>query len=364
MQDDTFAFFVGFKRPHLGFFVPDRFLDLYPADVPLAAVRAPVADFPRSGWYPNGEIRGYPDISPVTLPNSSFPGMLRDEKHAELRRAYYASVSMMDDSGGKLVDALDAAPRVANSTWIVFTSDHGYQLGEHGNFGKETLEENTARVPLIIVPPAGPAGDSFLRGATVGPDQGAFVSMLDLYPTFAELFNLTVPDGQLDGSSLVPLLRGENGSGQFDAAFSQIVRQEPAGGTCRSPDEDLYLQPHPSDSDPPRCGRMTAPGVANCTMGLSVRVISWRYVVWVEFDFGAAATNGLTGPRWSLPNCIRGEELYDHAADDDGDGLGDNDFDTSEAVNVAHLPAFATIKTQLLELVKAEYPEPAAGNGR
>lgn len=75
-----FAFFVGFKRPHLGFQVPERFLELYPADVPLAAHRMP-ADGPASS---NGEIRSFHDVPPFVEPNATFPGRLRDAKHGEL----------------------------------------------------------------------------------------------------------------------------------------------------------------------------------------------------------------------------------------------------------------------------------------
>ena len=359
-----FAFFAGFKRPHLGFQVPDRFLDLYPADVPLAAVRAPVPGFPPAGWSVNGEIRGYADVDPFVIPNKTFPGMLRDDKHAELRRAYYASVSLMDDNLGKLLDALEASG-LRNNTWITFTGDHGWQLGEHGNWAKVTLEENVARVPLIVVPPTGPAGAGFLRNVTIGAADGAFVSLLDLYPTLAELLNLTaVPAGQLDGASLVPLLRGQAPGGRHAAAFTQITRQEP---NCADPDT-LGLPPTlAADSDPARGGGGSAAAAAaaaavtaapNCTMGLSVRVLNWRYVAWVSFDYGAAETNGVgVGPRWSEAGSIRGEELYSHADDDAGDGRRNNDFDASENSNVAADPAFASVKAGLLALLQKEFPE-------
>ena len=215
---------------------------------------------------------------------------------------------------------LEAAPGLRESTWIFFTGDHGYQLGEHGNWAKITLHENTARVPLIVVPPTGPAGAGFLRNATVGAAEGAFVSLLDLFPTIAELLNLTVPAGQLDGRSLVPLLRGQGGGGAFDAAFTQISREEP---NCAQPDADAVPARHPSDSDGPS---MVAPGAAaaaNCSMGLAVRTKSWRYAAWTRFAYGAAATNGAgVGPLWSAPDAIVGEELYSHEADDAGDERG------------------------------------------
>ena len=353
---EPFAFFTGFKRPHLGFQVPDRFLELYDEQVPLAAVRAPVPGFPRAGWYSNGELGGFSDIPAAELPNASWPGMLRDAKHSELRRAYYAAVSLMDDSLGRVLDALEAAPGLRENTWLVFTADHGYELGEHGNWCKTTLQENTARVPLVIVPPTGPAGAGFVTNVTIGAAEGAFVTLLDIFPTFAELFNLSVPAGQLDGTSLVPLLRGLPGSGAFDAAFSQISR---AGANCSEPDASAAPLPHPDDSDgPTAAAARPASTAASCPMGLAVRTRGWRYVAWVSFDYGAAATNGAgVGPRWSAPGALLGEELYDHSADDAGDGRGDNDFDASENANLAADPAHAAVKAQLLALLKAEFPE-------
>jgi hypothetical protein len=349
-----FAFFTGFKRPHLGFQVPDRFLQMYPADVPLAQVRQPVDGFPPAAWSENGEIGGYSDIAPFVIPNATFPGMLRDAKHPELRRAYYASVSLMDDNLGRVLDALEAAPGLRDNTWLFFTGDHGWSLGEHGNWAKITLEENVARIPLIVVPPTGPAGAGFLRNVTIGAKEGAFVGMLDLYPTIAELLNLTVPAGQLDGKSLVPLLRGESANGSFDAAFTQITRQET---NCIQPDEGMAPPAHPSDSDGP-LARAGAPGAANCSMGMAVRVKGWRYAAWTRFNYGVPDKNGAgVGPLWSSPGAIVGEELYSHEADDAGDERGDNDFDTSDIVNLAGDPAHAAIKATLLALLKKEFPE-------
>ena len=159
------------------------------------------------------------------------------------------------------------------------------------------------------------------------------------------------PPIQLDGRSLVRLLRGEAASGAFDAAFTQIARQD---SKCVSPDA-LAGAAHALDSDPP-ASSLHAPGAAaNCTMGLSVRVHSWRYAAWVDYNYGTPTKPA--GPRWSAPGAIRGEELYDHTADDEGGGSADNNMDTSELVNVAGMPAYAAIQAQLRALVVAEFPE-------
>ena len=88
-----------------------------------------------------------------------------------------------------------------------------------GNWAKQQLFEASLRVPLIIAPPSAPAtssssgttgGDAWLRNVTIGPSD-AFVEALDLFPTLAELLGAApaVPPGQLQGRSLVPLLRAQ-----------------------------------------------------------------------------------------------------------------------------------------------------------
>jgi len=375
-SEKPFALFTGFKRPHLGFQVPQRFLDYYPESVPLSTFRVPSENFPRDAWAANGEIRGFKNLAPYVLENITLPGMLNDTIHSELRRAYYAAVTLMDDNLGKVLDVYEQSG-LQNNTWIVFMSDHGYQLGEHGNWAKITLHENTARVPLIIVPPTGPAGNGYLRNVSIGSPEGAFVSLLDLFPTLSEIFNLSsaIPNNQLAGTSLVPLLqnksfhhRNHSSSSSFSASFTQIVRGDEGVSNCLNPDQDFALRLNVNNSDKPRVvddySHYANNGLAqqpNCTMGLSVRIKNWRYSAWVDFNYGSAETNGENvGPRWSLgESCFRGEELYNHTLDDDDstNGQGDNDFDTSELVNLAYDPEYASIKEELRLLVQEEWPE-------
>jgi hypothetical protein len=211
-----------------------------------------------------------------------------------------------------------------------------------------TLFEGVARVPLIIVPPTGPAGAGFLRNATVGAPH--FVSHLDLFPTLAELLGVApgaVPVQQLDGQSLVPLLRGAapRAGARFDAAFSQITRQIASGpGQCRGPGGARRSDAQVSDPPP----EPAPAGAPPCAMGLSMRVQGWRYSAWLGFDFDAARAN------WTD---VRGEELYDHRADDatsDGEDPN-NDFNASENVNLADAPAFQNIKQALRAQLQAQW---------
>jgi iduronate 2-sulfatase len=106
---------------------------------------------------------------------------------------YYASVAYMDRQVGKVLDALDATG-LTEKTIIIFTSDHGYHLGEHDFWAKVSLHEESAAVPLIIsVPGKKPARSDSLA------------ELLDLYPTLSNLCGLEVPE-RLQGKDLSPVL--------------------------------------------------------------------------------------------------------------------------------------------------------------
>lgn len=414
-EGTPFAYFAGFKRPHLGFQVPAWAFNLYPADVPIAAHRAPPPGYPPAGWWRNGEPDNLPDVKPWVEPNKTFPGMLRDPEHAPLRRGYYAAVSLMDAQLGKVGARCRAAlsrPRAStpppscrsltpwtrracatrrgSSSWettagalastvrrstrqgraVGHTLPHFFAPPLHsGNWAKQQLFEASLRVPFIIAPPsAPPGGDRWLRNVTVGPAD-AFVEMLDLFPTVAELFGVEdlVPPGQLQGRSLVPLLQsGAATAGDasvpsnFSAAFSQIVRSD---RPCTPPSAALTLRAvAEGDSDPPQVVRGSGVAAPDppCAMGLSVRVPGWRYTAWVGFSYGSdpgSPANSTVGPDWSD---LRGEELYDHRVDDapgpSGGGDPGNDFDLSELVNVAGQPSYAAQQSALRTLLEGQFP--------
>ena len=119
---------------------------------------------------------------------------------------YYASVAFMDRQVGKVLDALEAAG-LKDNTIVIFTSDHGYHLGEHDFWAKVSLRDESAQVPLIIsVPGKGPAVCHSL------------VELLDLFPTVAALCGLQVP-ARLQGKDISAML-DDPGHQVRDAAFS------------------------------------------------------------------------------------------------------------------------------------------------
>jgi choline-sulfatase len=122
---------------------------------------------------------------------------LTAEEEARARRGYLAAISYADERIGEVLTALADCGH-AGDTIVVFTADHGELLGEHGLWYKMSFFDPSARVPLVVRMPGGQAG----RVA-------APVSHLDLAPTIAELAGADLGGGELDGSSLVPLMEGE-----------------------------------------------------------------------------------------------------------------------------------------------------------
>ena len=119
------------------------------------------------------------------------------ENQRRMWSAYYASVAFMDRQVGRVLEALDASPH-RDTTAVVFTSDHGYHLGEHGFWQKSNLHEEVLRVPLIIRAPGMKPGRT-----------RSIAELVDLFPTICELTGRQVPE-HAQGASLVPVLRDSN----------------------------------------------------------------------------------------------------------------------------------------------------------
>src|SRR5437879_2618378 len=181
-KDKPFFLAAGFYKPHTPYVAPEKYFDLYPLDkIQLPAV---TADFQNSV------------PKPALASTNPWPyfGVTKDQAR-ECKQAYYAAISFVDAQIGKLLDAMDKH-KLWDSTIVVFWSDHGYHLGEHGLWMKQSLFEESARVPLIIVAP-GAKGNGKVCLRTV--------EFVDLYPTLADLAGLKPPTN-LEGASLKPLL--------------------------------------------------------------------------------------------------------------------------------------------------------------
>lgn len=184
-HDRPFFCAVGFYRPHLPWYVPQRFFDLYPLDeIVVPDVRADELD----------QVPAKARDWALKLPDHEMI-IAHDQWHHAVR-GYLASMSFVDELIGRVVAGLRAAGLGQNTT-VVLWGDNGFHLGEKLHWRKMTLWEEATRVPLIVCAP--------------GISQPGYrfdspVSLLDLYPTLLELTNQEA-EGQLDGESLVNCLR-------------------------------------------------------------------------------------------------------------------------------------------------------------
>ena len=119
-------------------------------------------------------------------------------KYRRYMQDYLACVQGVDDSVGRLLDFLDEAGLAAN-TVVIYTTDNGWYMGEHGLYDKRFMYEPGLRVPLVARGPG-------VKPGVVAPQ---FMANIDLAPTFLDLAGVAVPDW-MQGRSLVPLLRGES----------------------------------------------------------------------------------------------------------------------------------------------------------
>jgi len=197
-QDRPFFLGVGFIRPHTPLVAPKRFFDMFPVkDVKLPVIKpGDAADTHYKDVYPDTQ-KGPRYFK---LLKASYPTL--EEGLRTYVRAYLACVAFVDEQVGKVVDAVDAGP-FRDNTIILLTSDHGYNLGEKDYLFKNSLWEESGRVPLIVRAPG--VGKP---GAKVEHP----VSLIDIFPTLADLCGLTgdtrknANGARPDGHSLKPFL--------------------------------------------------------------------------------------------------------------------------------------------------------------
>ena len=211
--DKPFFIACGIQKPHVPFLAPDKWFDLYPID--QITYRA---DKPNL-W------EGVP-MSAISKRYEAF-GFEFSKENDQLRReymqAYHACVSFIDAQVKIVLDALKESGHWED-TVVIFTSDHGYHLGDHFVWGKVTLFDIGAKVPFIVHAPGLTTG---------GTNSDAMVELIDIYPTVAELTGLTPPI-HLQGASLVPLLPRPDRPGKKKFAYSVVSRGPNLGYSIRN----------------------------------------------------------------------------------------------------------------------------------
>ncbi len=167
-QDQPFFLGVGFYRPHTPYVAPKRYFELYPLD----KIKLP--------YNPPDDQDDIPEPAEQIRPLNYG---LSEQQLRECTQAYFAAITFMDAQVGRLLDALDRL-KLADKTIVVLWGDHGYLLGEHGQWMKQSLFEESARVPLIIYAP-GAKGN--------GHASPRIVETIDIYPTLAALCGVEAP---------------------------------------------------------------------------------------------------------------------------------------------------------------------------
>jgi choline-sulfatase len=174
---------VGLYRPHTPFVAPKEYFQMYPPE----EIMVPQV--------PEGYLDTLPKPARLSITRKKNQLNLSDKLSREAIQAYYASITFADAQVGRILDALEQTGLDEN-TIVIFTSDHGYHMGEHGHWQKTTLFENAARVPLVIAGPGVKAAGATTRTPA---------EMLDFYPTLAQMCGLK-PPAYLAGVSLAPAL--------------------------------------------------------------------------------------------------------------------------------------------------------------
>ncbi|ELU17681.1 hypothetical protein CAPTEDRAFT_166110 [Capitella teleta] len=299
LTNETQPFFlaVGFHRPHLPFVVPQRFFDLYPRDeVSLPSnPNAPIG-MPEIAWADNGELRQYKDMR-----NGKWYGAINDtlpdEVTLNLRRAYYSAISYTDSLIGDVLSTLDDLG-LRDDTIISFWADHGWQLGEHGEWSKSSNFELATHAPMMVSVP----------GMT---DHGvvteALTEFVDLFPSLVELTGLpAIPLCQQNSSNVLVCHEG--------CSFVPLIT-DPKRNWKRA----VYSQ-YP---------RMYISG--DVIMGYAMRTQEHRYTEWLTYDAGT----------YTPTANIHSRELYDHVIDPD------------ENVNRVNYPEYASIVKELHSVLHA-----------
>ena len=188
-SETPFFLAVGFFRPHTPFVAPKEYFDFYDRK----KIEIPEVS--------NEYLATLPEPAVKSIRAKKNQLNLEKELAQEIKEAYYSTISFVDAQVGRILDHLKSLGLDKN-TIVVFTSDHGYHLGEHGHWQKQTLFENSTRIPLIISSPS--IKNKNIK--TISP-----VELIDVYPTLMDLTNINTPL-HVVGKSLVPLMKDTNAS--------------------------------------------------------------------------------------------------------------------------------------------------------
>ena len=280
-QERPFLMVIGYNRPHSPQYVPECYFDMYGMDTLILSpsLSNDLEDCATKA------IEGK-DIVGVNVGSHKYKRYMDAGGETLLKewtRAYLASVSFVDDQVGQVMEAL-ARSAYSENTLVIFTSDHGYHMGEKNLIFKNTTWEESTRVPMVI---AGP-------GVAMGEECHSPVSLVDLYPTLGAYCRLpSSPNSEgngkkLDGFSMIPLFK------------------DPVAGRWEGPDVALTAVCSQEKLEIDQPGEMDQ-------QHFSARSERYRYILYRSGE----------------------EELYDHR------------YDPYEWFNLARDPGFARVKKDM-----------------
>lgn len=182
----SMCLFVGFGGPHDPWDAPDHYAEMYrPSETPI-----PIPIACQDPALP-GAVKAKPDF--VVQPAGVLANM------AKIRANYYGKLSLIDDNVGYVLDAFQRRGWLEDLL-VIFLSDHGEMLGDHGRLGKKTFHEATVRIPLIARWPS---------RIPAGKVSDALVEIVDVFPTLVEAGG-SDPSARCLGRSLWPLIRNDS----------------------------------------------------------------------------------------------------------------------------------------------------------
>jgi len=297
-KEQPFFLALGYYRPHLPFVAPKKYWDLYERnEISMAANPFLPRHSPIMAMNSAYELKGCYDLQYVKHPSVS---SLPEETARRLKHGYYASVSFVDACFGELMKGL-ADLDLDKDTIVVVWGDHGWKLGEHGSWCKQTNYDIDVRVPLMIRLPG--------RGSS-GARCERLVELVDLYPTLCDVAGVPIPE-TMEGVSMKPLLKDPKQEWK-PAAFSQYHRNPRV-----TPDGKRY-------------------------MGYSMVTSRYHYVQWYSWDHEAGVAGKLAAV-----------ELYDQQSD------------PGENTNIAGIGENQPLVQRLADQLKTSWPKgglrPGAG---
>ena len=213
--EKPFFMAIGFSKPHLPWYVPQKYFDMYPLDEII---------LPKT--IPNDLDDILNRFKKPVKPHGTWIRVERAKRHKEAVQAYLATITFLDDCIGVLLDGL-AKSSYAENTIVMLWGDHGWHLGEKQKYGKTQLWQESCRVPMMVKVPNVTPKNKKCRG---------IVNLIDMYPTLVDLCGLP-RNPENDGKSFAeliynpdlewnkPTLTDYNFGGHrvYDGRFSYIV---------------------------------------------------------------------------------------------------------------------------------------------